>query len=383
MFDLRSQATRKWSPGMWSPGTECCADDAWVRATAALPIAFAQVREDPMIDMQLVGLLERPVRVLMVASGGETAALLSTLPLARLHLVDMNEAQLSLSRLKLQLLKTADTAERLQLLGHAPMPIDRRSSELARRLAALGLPVDALGPPKLVARFGPDQCGRYEWLFARLRERLTHQNDAIRRLMILRDPNQQARLVAEGTELGKCIEVAFAESMQLSRLVQIFGTDATANRLQPFATHFVDQTRKALSMMNAADNPFLQSIFLGSFHGPVWPWLNAAKPACCPVTHYTHARMDAVLGSLPDRSYDLIQLSNILDWIKPTDAQCLLNDAFRCLSPGGLVVIRQLNSRLNIPAIPGEFQWRSDLSRRLHATDRSFFYRSLHVGMKP
>ena len=370
---------------MWQPATRShstCED--WVRSTAALPIAFAQVREDPLLDVHLVQHLNRPARVVMVASGGETAALLATLPLDRLQLVDINAAQLSLARLKLQLLTTTDTTERLRLLGHTPMPVAERSNELRLRLAELDLHADALGPPELVSQYGPDHCGRYEWLFARMRELLTDRAEEIRALMLLREPGRQAGLVAEGTGLGDAIEAAFTETMDLPRLIRIFGPDATANRLQPFSNHFLEQTRRILAAMPAADNPFLHQIFLGTFLGPVWPWLSADRQqASLPETQYSHAAMDVVLRSMPPHSADFIHLSNILDWIKPAEAKRLLENAYRCLSPGGLVVIRQLNSRLDIARIPGEFQWMHDLSEQLHRSDRSFFYRSLHVGMKP
>jgi S-adenosylmethionine-diacylglycerol 3-amino-3-carboxypropyl transferase len=263
------------------------------------------------------------------------------------------------------------------------MAADDRSGELTQRFAALGLPADALGPPELVAKYGPDHCGRYEWLFARLRELLVERADEIRSLMLLSDPIQQAQRVAPGTDLGDAIEAGLAETMELSRLVRIFGPDATANRVQPFAEHFLEQTRKILGTMPAADNPFLHQIFLGSFIRPLWPWLSSDRHDSLPETKYSHATMDEVLQALPARSYDLIHLSNILDWIKPTEARRILGNTLRCLSPGGLVVIRQLNSQLDIPGIPSGFQWMRDLSDQLHRSDRSFFYRSLHVGMKP
>lgn len=368
---------------MWQPEAERLLGDDWVQSTASLPIAFAQVREDPLIDLQLVQQLDRPARALMVASGGETAALLSTLPLRRLHLVDLNAAQLSLTRLKLQLLATADTTDRLRILGHREMPAADRSRKLTELLTNLDLPANALGPLELVARYGPDHCGRYEWLFARLRKLLVEQSDEIRRLMLLRDPIRQAQLVAAGTNLGDAIEAGLDETMELSRLVQIFGHNATANRVQPFAKHFLERTRKVLGTMPAADNPFLHQIFLGTFIGPLWPWLNSDRRDSLPEISYSNATMDGVLQALTKESYDLIHLSNILDWIKPTEAMRVLGNTYRCLSPGGLVIIRQLNSRLDIPGIPSGFRWLRDLSDQLHQSDRSFFYRSLHVGIRP
>lgn len=367
---------------MWHPGSKGEASDAWVESTASLPVAFAQVREDPLIDYQLVRQLDRPARVLMIASGGETAALLSTLPLQALHLVDINEAQLSLTRLKLQLLQTADTGQRLALLGHAPMSPENRSGELSRRLADLGLSLESLGPPEWLARFGPDHCGRYEWLFARLRQLLDDCCERLQSLMQLEDPQQQSQLVAAGSDLGDRIDQAFAETMDLERLVKIFGSDATANRIQTFAQHFLKQTRQVLSTMPAAENPFLHQIFLGKFIGPLWPWLGCERQEGIPETEYTHGAMNEVLASQPDHSYDLIHLSNILDWIEPAIAGRMLHNACRCLTLGGLVVIRQLNSRLDIRGLPCGLQWLPELSDSLHSIDRSFFYRSLHVGMK-
>lgn len=86
---------------------------AWVNEAAALPVAFAQVREDPLLDRWVTEQLSDGSKILMIASGGCTAALLATLPnVAHLHLVDPNPAQLALTRLKLHLLETADPSER-------------------------------------------------------------------------------------------------------------------------------------------------------------------------------------------------------------------------------------------------------------------------------
>lgn len=368
---------------MWQPDSRQGAADDWVQATATLPLAFAQVREDPWIDQQLVERLDRPARVLMIASGGETAALLSTLPLESLHLVDINPAQLNLTRLKLQLLQTADTQERLALLGYESMPAESRSQELSRRTSEIGIEAETLGPPELLAQYGPDYCGRYEWLFARLRQLLAGCSDAVLSLMQMSDPGAQTKSSAEGTELHDQLVRAFDEVMDLDRLIQIFGPDATANRVQPFSRHFLQQTLHALSAFPAIKNPFLHQIVLGRFIGPLWPWLECDRQERLPETRFSQGAMSDVLPAQPDSCCDLLHLSNILDWVTPDAAGRLLSEACRCLAPGGLVVIRQLNSRLDIRGLPCGIRWLPDLSQSLHDADRSFFYRSLHVGIKP
>ena len=113
----------------------------WVLNASNLPLGFAQVREDALIDVDIVSRLPPGPRVMLVASGGCTAASLAGLEPSLLHLVDPNPAQMALSQLKLQLLTSANLEERLALLGHIPMESEKRKQELEKRLAKSGLRV--------------------------------------------------------------------------------------------------------------------------------------------------------------------------------------------------------------------------------------------------
>lgn len=93
--------------------------------------------------------------------------------------------------------------------------------------------------------------------------------------------------------------------------------------------------------------------------------------------------MNEVLDSLASRSVDFVHLSNILDWLSPAQAEMTLASASRVLKPGGRVVIRQLNSTLDVPSIPSDFRWDLELGTRLEAVDRSFFYPGIFVGVRP
>src|SRR5262245_18302496 len=132
----------------------------WLLEAGRLPVAFAQVREDAWIDLEVARRLAGGASVLMVASGGCTAAALATMQdLALLHFLDPNPAQLALTRLKLRLLQAAEPPERLALLGHAPCDIARRRQRLREELDAMDLAPGALGPPETVAELGPDHAG--------------------------------------------------------------------------------------------------------------------------------------------------------------------------------------------------------------------------------
>jgi len=92
--------------------------------------------------------------------------------------------------------------------------------------------------------------------------------------------------------------------------------------------------------------------------------------------------MDSALKESLPESYHVIHLSNILDWLFPAEAQETLSLAHRALKPGGVVIIRQLNSNLNIPQLVQEFIWDTKASEEFLLGDRSFFYRNFFVGFK-
>ena len=82
-------------------------------------------------------------------------------------------------------------------------------------------------------------------------------------------------------------------------------------------------------------------------------------------------------------STDLVHLSNILDWLCPAEAQATLEAARRVLRPGGKVIIRQLNSTLEITGLESGIVWDTALGQAMERRDRSYFYPRIHVGSRP
>jgi S-adenosylmethionine-diacylglycerol 3-amino-3-carboxypropyl transferase len=356
---------------------------SWVSDTARLPVAFAQVREDPLIDAWVVAHLSPNARVTMIASGGCTLAYLAARSgVTRIDVVDPNPAQLALARLKLHLLQNGDPAERLALLGHWPMSADEREGRLCAALGTLGLSPETIGPPDVWAAKGPDHAGRYERVFAQLRKDLEPHSAEVGQLLSLRDPPEQARRADPATPLGRALDGAFDRAMDLPILVQLFGEGATRNRVEPFARHFARRTRHALATMPAADNPYLWQVLAGRYPpGVAAPWLAEPAPQRLPEITWTNTLMTEALRRAPGE-YDFVHLSNILDWLSPEEARTTLDLAHAALRPGGWTLIRQLNSTLDIPSFGQGFAWQSDDAQALHARDRSYFYRALHVGRK-
>lgn len=170
--------------------------------------------------------------------------------------------------------------------------------------------------------------------------------------------------------------------MTLPNLVRLFGPEATNDPREPFARHFARRTRHALATLPAADNPYLAQVLLGRFVTDTRsPWLIA--PVCndLPAMSFSQVMMVEALRAA-DAPYDFIHLSNILDWLSPAQARLTLELTGAALRPGGWVMIRQLNSTLDIPTLGEPFDWQCEQSASLHGNDRSYFYSALHLGRK-
>ncbi len=348
----------------------------WLADAMTLPLAFAQVREDPTVDLGAIRLASGRGRVLMIASGGCSAAYLAARAgVQRIDLVDMNPAQLALTRLKLRWLIERPPRERRRLLGHAAMPADGRVSAVRQDMAALGIAADAFGPETVIAD-GLDHGGRYEHLFARLQARLRPMRASLVRLLALDEPARQRRALAG--DLDTALKDAIADVMRQSTLVRLFGNAATANRRQAFARHFTERTRWALSNLPAAGNPWLAQMLMGGDDVPTAPWLALPRPARLPVIAEHRCDLATALARI-DGTFTAIHCSNVLDWLAPDAAAEVLERCRRRLARGGVVIVRQLNSTLDLRACAPAFTW-LPAGDRLHARERAFFYRSLHIG---
>ncbi len=360
--------------------------DAWAVCAATLPLAFAQVREDPRLDMELAAALPSGATVVMIASGGDTAVCLGRLPLKNIHLVDMNPAQLALTRCKWHLASHVTADEAAALLGHLPMESDARRNQLRQLFESLQLQEDVFGPLDFVAEQGPDQAGRYERTFAALRDLLSPHRPALEAVLNAGSLEATAVLMDRDGPFGVALDDAFAQIMSQSNLVCLFGKEATQHPRRTFHEHFAWRTREALTAMPAHTNPFLWQIFAGHFAtGYRYDWLQAdagcGQPLRAePIWH--HGKMSEVLQAMPERSVDLVQLSNILDWLAPEEAAATLRSAHRVLKDGGRVILRQLNSSLDMESLPSDFLWDHDLGVSMQTRDRSFFYPRIFVGTR-
>ena len=339
-------------------------------------LSFSQVREDPLLDLAVVAGLGRPVRALVVASGGCTVlGLLGHETLQSVRAVDPNPAQLHLLALRLAAAEGLDLDQTRILLGLAPG--DR------------GAIYDALRPglapetrawwdarPDQVG-WGLNQVGRFEALFRDLAARVRQETGL--------DPLVAPRQTAAHPAWAPCFERTFARG----DLARVFGPAAVDYSMdRSFGDHFADVFARAAARFQPAENYFWQQVW-GDSYGPP----SAGRPPALTVDGAAAVRSRAAgrlilqhgpfEDALAHGPFDFVQTSNISDWMPVPALLALLEQVAAALAPGGAWLGRRLNGDHDLQALAGRVL---DVDSRecadLLARDRSFFYREVVVGRR-
>lgn len=338
----------------------------WIEEANNIPVAFAQVREDPELDRAVLNTIGEQADIIMIASGGCTLChLAQTRPNDRITLVDANPAQMQLALFKLHSLILEPTQRQALLLS-------AQQNETEAFAAQHDLAIPELQHADRPLHY----YGRYEMLFAELRTLLGAAD------LDLSIPSCVESICQEACPEQRRFHAIFQDAFHLDTLVSLFGNEATQNPLQSFSDHFYQQSMHCMASGLYTHNYFFEDMFLGAYtHLPDWlchPALkNIATPTCI---------NDTMLGALQDcasASADFIHLSNILDWLSEADATALLQETERVLRPGGAFIIRQLNSSLDIPKLITAPLQISPHNQQYTDQDRSFFYRHIWVVHKP
>ena len=316
-------------------------------------VQFAVVREDPMVEAELVRLTNAN-NVLLIASGGCTALTLQALfPDLHITLVDFNPAQLERVREKMHALRETDIATR-----HRRFNIGTNDPN------------------------GLNQNGNFESLFRGLREfifDLVADESEIRALFEEKD---RLANVSELLFASQYWQVAFDLYFSDSLLNAMFGPDATQHA-EPgsYPRYFQRLFEKGLTSAAAFDNYFLHHVFLGYY---------LQRPASLPyylLSPPTDCRFQMIEGTLdrvPDlQRFDIVSLSNIMDWMPLVEISALIGHIQREMKSGASVLYRQLNNDTDLSACFGDsFEFNAALGVRCQSTERSLFYSNVHVGKR-
>jgi S-adenosylmethionine:diacylglycerol 3-amino-3-carboxypropyl transferase len=314
-----------------------------------MPILFSQVREDPTIEQKYVSKLnsttpnalrDQPSKCLIVCSGGCT--LLSIIQDdVDIDVIDMNIEQIYLTELKLALAKQFNKKPLLHYLENNVPDVVVGKLELSDDCR------EYWNDNKDSIKLGINNCGKFEVLFR---------------------------------ELVKS-DFSFEKIFDRDHLTSIFGESAVINSLNnEFYDHFKQVMDYYKSHYNNSENYFYNQILHGRYDvmdlPPYFNNLDNIKTSKSKIT-MINQNMITYLKKCSDNEYDLIQTSNLSDWMDGGELLVFIKHVHRCLMENGVAIMRRLNSDIKLESVLGKYFKIID-----RPVDRSHFYKEVLVLAK-
>ena len=324
------------------------------------PLMFAQVREDPWVEMQAL----TPAfggTIVVVSSAGCTALSLLAAGAQRVIGVDLSRTQNHLVELKYAAIRALERADAIAFLGAQPMPAVRR-----RRLYDVVAPL--LTDParqhwdanRRSIEHGVLRAGRSERfiaLVASVVARLVVRGKGVRALLEAESVETQRDIFARSWE-GWRWRMLFALLLNRWTFSRAYHPSFFARVENPsFARHFRALATRTLTELPTRDNYFLHEMLTGRY--PVGdargvpPYLSASGIARANGSGHTLSLVDGsmteYLRSCPARSIDGFALSNIGEWLDHGAIDALFGEIARTARPGARVVFRNFVGWTDVP----------------------------------
>ncbi len=334
------------------------------------PLMFAQVREDPCVEMQALA----PAlggTIVIVSSGGCTA--LSLLAAGARHVVgvDVSRTQNHLVELKCAAIRALDRQDAIAFLGGQPMPAVRRRRLYAVLSSLLTTPArmhwnarcDAI--ERGVLRAGKSE--RFIGLIAAVVARTVVRAGGLAALLDADSVEAQREIFARSWR-GWQWRALFALLLNRWTFSRAYHPSFFAHVENPsFARHFRQLAERALTELPTRDNYFLHEMLTGRYpvREPlgVPPYLSPRGVARAADAGRTLSLVDgsmtAYLRTRPPRSIDGFALSNIGEWLDDRGLDELFTEVARTARPGARVIYRNFVGWTDIPE-----RWRAVIVER-------------------
>lgn len=313
-------------------------------------ILFSQTREDPQVELKAIEYLKKDnIDIFLIGSGGCTLlSLLSSVDkLRNIDVLDKNREQLYLIQLKMSLYYELEMSEMF-------LPfIEGRLNE--RFMWAI------LNNLKLLDK----ECKQF-WM-------------------------RNINLIYEGINKIGTYEKLFRELVDSNfdyekvfdrqKLANLFGFQAVNNTLKcQFSDHFegVMDVYKLLYQYSN-ENYFYNQIMKGEYEGDMPLYLQNINRKNDAHVYYINDDLLNYMGYY-NKKYDIIQTSNVTDWLDERDVVLLLKLLYKNLNKNGLIIMRKLNSDINL----NDLIKRSGMFSIIDSTiiDKSYFYKEVIIAQK-
>ena len=315
------------------------------------PLQFAVVREDPRSIAKVLVDYPPHAKVLLIGSGGcQVLSLASMFPEVEFSILDMNPAQLAHVKNKIKALGAADCKAAFNIEDPSPA--------------------------------GLNQCGNFESLFRGL-SGLIH--DLVCPYDVLVAHFREGSIQDTCHELlfaNKFWPVAFELYFSDAMLNTMFGPDATQHATPgSYPGYFRTRLELGLQRPDAPENYFLHHILLGHYidtKACLPEYLQ--NPPEHPKIRYLQANLDA--PDLDMAGFDLVDLSNIFDWMPDVTVRSVAQLVNASLSAGASLIFRKLNNERDLAGYFPDLVFDEQREQQILSADRSLFYNHIAIGTK-
>ena len=344
---------------------------------------FAQVREDPLLEIEALAPLE-DARVVVVSSGGCTALSLLASGAAHVTAVDLNSTQNHLIEVKAAALRWLTMPEIMSFFGVA-RGAPRRRIRTYRRIRPLLTDRAAAfwdTHEELLGR-GALACGVTEQFIGavvRAVKLFVHGQRKIERLLAMPSLEAQREYFEHewNTRRWRLLFPLLINRWTFSRALEPEFFREVEN--PSFARHFRALLEHALCDVPVSSNYFLHQMLLGTYQarlpGGVPPYLERTG------REILRSRLDCLelvdagyeehLATCEDSSVDALAISNICEWLDTKGIDRLFEQIVRVAKPGARFCFRNFVGHTEIPLrFRGVIAEDVEAGRRAIARDRS------------
>ncbi len=348
-------------------------------------IRYAQVWEDADILIEALD-IQAGDTCLSIASAGDNALAMLCRDPARLIALDLNPAQLACLALRVSAYRCLDHQGLLELMGSRQSSRRRQLYENCRKDLSSEAKQFWDGHLAQIDQ-GIGSAGKFERYFALFRQRvlsLVHNRKRIDQLLMGGGLAQRERFYNEvwNNWRWRAIFKIFFSRFVMGRM----GRDPSFFQYVEgsVAEHILKHTRYALTQLNPADNPYLQWILTGT-HVSALPM--ALRQENFELIRERIDRVEWHLLSVEDyldqhqgQRIQRYNLSDIFEYMSEENYHYLLRRMISASTPGArLAYWNMLAPRRRPDNMADQLEALTELSERLYAQDKAFFYMAFVV----
>ncbi|MDQ6829527.1 MAG: BtaA family protein [Gemmatimonadota bacterium] len=322
---------------------------------------FAQVREDPRLEIQALIRPDGSNRIAVVASGGCTALSLLAAGATEILCIDLNTTQNHLVDLKLAAVTALGARDAIVFLGNSAGPPERRLhtyGELRPLLSPAARDYWDRHPDAIAS--GVNASGVTERFLAIVAYALRHLVIGGRRVdrLLQCDDVSEQRALFEREWRGWRWSALFALLCNRAAIRRTYDPSFFRNASRgSFAAHFRELAERTLTELPLADNYFVHDILGGGYpmdvENGVPPYLSGAGARIVRGARDRITLVDGVmtdcLRARPAGSIDGFALSNIGEWLDDAAVDSLFAEVARTAAPGARLVFRNFVGWTEVP----------------------------------